>query len=55
MHFEHSPKTKEWMGRVQKFMDDHIIPAGVRAQLLRQPVAGLKPIPKPLRNSHGPA
>ena len=27
MYFEHSPKTKEWMGRVQKFMDDHIIPA----------------------------
>ena len=27
MHFEHSPKTKEWMGRVGKFMDDHIVPA----------------------------
>ena len=27
MYFEHSPKTKEWMGRVGKFMDDHIVPA----------------------------
>ncbi len=27
MNFEHSAKTKEWMGRVSKFMDDHIVPA----------------------------
>ena len=27
MYFEHSPKTKEWIGRVSKFMDDHIFPA----------------------------
>ena len=27
MHFEHSPKTKEWIGRVSKFMDEHIVPA----------------------------
>jgi acyl-CoA dehydrogenase len=27
MHFEHSDQAKEWIGRVQKFMDDHIYPA----------------------------
>jgi acyl-CoA dehydrogenase len=27
MYFEHSDRTKEWMGRVSKFMDEHIIPA----------------------------
>ena len=27
MYFEHSDRTKEWIGRVSKFMDDHIIPA----------------------------
>ena len=27
MNFEHSAKTKEWMNRVSKFMDDHIVPA----------------------------
>ncbi len=27
MHFEHSERTKEWIGRVSRFMDDHIIPA----------------------------
>jgi acyl-CoA dehydrogenase len=27
MNFEHSEKTKEWIGRVSKFMDDHIVPA----------------------------
>ena len=27
MYFEHSDKTKSWIDRVQRFMDDHIIPA----------------------------
>ncbi len=27
MHFEHSERTKEWIGRVSRFMDEHIIPA----------------------------
>lgn len=27
MKFEHDDVTKHWIGRVQKFMDDHIIPA----------------------------
>jgi acyl-CoA dehydrogenase len=27
MYFEHSDRTKEWIGRVSKFMDEHIIPA----------------------------
>jgi acyl-CoA dehydrogenase len=27
MNFEHSEKTKQWIGRVSKFMHDHIIPA----------------------------
>ena len=27
MHFEHSERTKEWVGRVSRFMDEHIIPA----------------------------
>ncbi len=27
MNFEHSAETKEWIGRVQKFMEEHIYPA----------------------------
>ncbi|MBS0384977.1 MAG: acyl-CoA dehydrogenase family protein [Proteobacteria bacterium] len=27
MYFEHSPKAKAWIDRVQLFMDDHIVPA----------------------------
>ncbi|HRO04920.1 MAG TPA: acyl-CoA dehydrogenase family protein, partial [Terricaulis sp.] len=27
MHFEHSEKTKAWIGKVQGFMDAHILPA----------------------------
>jgi acyl-CoA dehydrogenase len=27
MNFEHSERTKEWIGRVSRFMDEHIIPA----------------------------
>ncbi len=27
MHFEHSERTKEWIGRVSRFMDENIIPA----------------------------
>ena len=27
MHFEHAPKAKEWIARVQDFMDAHIYPA----------------------------
>jgi acyl-CoA dehydrogenase len=27
MYFEHSDKTKAWIEKVQRFMDDHIIPA----------------------------
>src|SRR5262245_13537885 len=27
MYFEHSDRTKEWIGRVSKFMDDHVVPA----------------------------
>jgi acyl-CoA dehydrogenase len=27
MIFEHSEETKHWLGRVQRFMDEHIIPA----------------------------
>jgi len=27
MHFEHSAKAKEWINRVQDFMDTHIVPA----------------------------
>ena len=26
MHFDHSDRAKEWMARVQKFMDDHVYP-----------------------------
>ena len=27
MHFEHSERAKEWIGRVSRFMDEHIYPA----------------------------
>ena len=27
MYFEHCDKTKAWIDRVQRFMDDHIVPA----------------------------
>jgi acyl-CoA dehydrogenase len=27
MHFEHSERAKEWIGRVKQFMDEHVYPA----------------------------